>query len=85
MKINSEIRETIIMIAIAAVVFIGMRFSIQTYVVNGPSMEPNYTANEWVIVNKLEYRFGEPERGDIAILWYYIANLSARYGKHMLA
>ncbi|MDD5190897.1 MAG: signal peptidase I [Dehalococcoidales bacterium] len=83
MKINREIRETIIMIAIAAVVFIGMRFSIQTYVVNGPSMEPNYTANEWVIVNKLEYRFSEPARGDIAIVWSPIET-GKRYIKRVI-
>ena len=69
MKINKEIRETIIMVLVAVIVFFAMRFSVQTYVVFGPSMEPNYTANEWVIVNKLEYRFGEPERGDVVVLW----------------
>ncbi len=69
MKINREIRETLVYIAIAVVVFFAMRFSMGTYVVNGPSMEPNYIENEWVIVNKLEYRFGDPSRGDIAIVW----------------
>jgi signal peptidase I len=83
MKINREIRETIIMMIIAVIVFIGMRFSIQTYVVNGPSMEPNYTENEWVIVNKLEYRFGTPERGDIAIVWSPIET-GKRYIKRVI-
>jgi len=83
MKINREIRETIMMIAIAVVVFFAMRFSIQTYVVNGPSMEPNYIEHEWVIVNKLEYRFGDPAREDIAIIWSPI-EANKRYIKRVI-
>ncbi len=83
MKITREIRETIIMVVIAIIVFLAMRFSVQTYVVNGPSMEPNYTQNEWVIVNKLEYKFGEPERGDIAIVWSPI-EVNKRYIKRVI-
>jgi signal peptidase I len=83
MKLSKEIRETVIMLVIAVVVFLVMRFSVQTYVVNGPSMEPNYTQNEWVIVNKLEYKFGSPERGDIAIVWSPI-EANKRYIKRVI-
>jgi signal peptidase I len=30
-------------------------------------MEPNYWENEWLIVNKLAYTCGEPQRGDIIV------------------
>ena len=59
--------ETLIIILVAAAVFIGLRFTIQTYIVNGPSMEPNYRNNEWIIVEKLAYKFANVQRGDIIV------------------
>jgi len=34
--------ETVIVIIIAVLLFIGLRLTIQTYIVYGPSMQPNY-------------------------------------------
>jgi signal peptidase I len=65
--LSRAVRETIIMILIAIVVFVGLRLTIQTYIVYGPSMQPNFTENQWLIVNKLAYKFGTPQRGDIVI------------------
>lgn len=67
LNMKKSILETIIFILIAVVIFVGLRLSIQTYIVYGPSMEPNYWENEWLIVNKLTYSFGEPQRGDIIV------------------
>ena len=64
---NQTIRETIILILIAVVVYLGLRFTIQTYIVFGPSMQPNFEQNERIIVNKLAYKFGDPQRGDVII------------------
>lgn len=36
--------------------------------VEGHSMEPTLLEKEWLFVNKLSYRFGSPERGDVIIL-----------------
>ncbi|MCK4801373.1 MAG: signal peptidase I, partial [Anaerolineales bacterium] len=35
--------------------------------IDGSSMEPNLHHGEFVIVSKLNYRFGEPERGDVVV------------------
>lgn len=59
--------ETLIIVLISVAVFIGLRFTIQTYIVNGPSMEPNYQNNEWIIVEKLAYKFAKVQRGDIIV------------------
>jgi signal peptidase I len=64
---NKSIYETIIIILIAAAVFVGLRFLIQTYIVYGPSMEPNFHEDEWIIVSKLAYKFQEPQRGDTIV------------------
>jgi len=61
------IYQNIIIVLIAAAVFVGLRFTIQTYIVNGPSMEPNYRNNEWIIVDKLAYKFSTVRRGDIIV------------------
>ncbi|MFN8423647.1 MAG: signal peptidase I [Anaerolineae bacterium] len=36
-------------------------------IVEGSSMEPNFFSDEWVMVNKLAYRFGAPQRGDVIV------------------
>lgn len=59
--------ETIVIILIAVVIFVGLRISIQTYIVYGPSMEPNYWDGEWIIVDKLAYKFSVPQTGDIIV------------------
>ena len=71
MKISSTARqaiiETVIMVIIAVAVYVGMRVSVHTYIVDGPSMEPNYFTDEWVIVNRLTYKFHPPQRGDVIV------------------
>ena len=59
--------ETLIIVLIAVAVFFGLRYTIQTYIVNGLSMEPNYWNNEWIIVEKLAYKFANVQRGDIIV------------------
>lgn len=66
-EMKKAVLENIILILIAVAVFVGLRLSIQTYIVYGPSMEPTFHANEWIIVNKLAYKFGEPQRGDVIV------------------
>lgn len=59
--------EFIIMVVIAVAVFVGLRSSVQTYVVYGPSMLPNFTDEQRLLVNKIVYYFHEPRRGDVII------------------
>lgn len=67
-EMNAAVREILVMVLIAAVVFVGMRLSVQTYIVYGPSMQPNYIEDEWVIVNKIAYKLHPPHRGDVVVL-----------------
>ncbi len=64
---NQTFREAIVLVLIAVVVFVGLRLSIQSYIVYGPSMQPNFVENQRIIVNKLSYLFGEPHRGDVIV------------------
>ncbi len=55
------------MLAIAASIFLLTRLVIQNFVVDGNSMEPNMSSGQWVLVNKLAYKVGDPARGDVVV------------------
>jgi signal peptidase I len=61
------IRDIIITVLIAAVVYLGLRTVVQSFRVDGPSMLPNFETGQWVLVNKLVYRVHPPERGDVIV------------------
>ena len=64
---KAAIRDILITILIAAVVYLGLRTAVQSFRVEGPSMLPNFHTGEWVLVSKLVYRFHPPRRGDVII------------------
>lgn len=51
--------------------------------IDGSSMEPNLHHGEFVIVSKLNYRFGEPERGDI-VVFDFPRNITQEYIKRVI-
>jgi len=66
---KTALREFLIIIVLAAVIYLGARGTIQTYEVFMTSMEPNFHEGQRVVVNKASYWgwVGEPERGDVII------------------
>lgn len=63
-----EIAETVIL---ALVIFLLLRtVFIQNFRVEGSSMEPNFHNGQFLLVNKLSYRLGEPQRGDVIVFRY---------------
>ena len=52
---------------VVMVVFAGVQFTMQSFRVEGRSMEPSYEDNEYMIVDKLTYRFSSPQRGDVIV------------------
>jgi len=57
------------LLAIAIVIPIRM-FIAQPFIVSGSSMVPTFTNGEYLIVDELSYKLGEPERGDVVIFRY---------------
>lgn len=51
-----------------AVALFIVTFVARPYVVEGRSMEPTLHDRDRLIVEKLSYRFGDPQRGDIVVL-----------------
>jgi len=62
-----SVREFLILLAIAVVIFVGLRSAVQTFVVYGPSMEPNFWDEQRLLVSKVVYKIHEPERGDVIV------------------
>jgi signal peptidase I len=62
-----NVREILIMALVFLVVFAVVQFSVQSFRIDGPSMEPSFTEDEFIMVNKLTYRFSDPRRGDVII------------------
>lgn len=66
-----EITETLLLVvAIYALV----NLSTARFVVEGRSMEPNFHSDEFVIVSRLAYIIGEPQRGDVIVFHYDVEN-----------
>lgn len=61
------LREIIITVILALIIFFAARASIQTYEVLMSSMEPSFYEGDRVVVNKAVYWFGGPERGDVIV------------------
>lgn len=54
----------------AAIVFPIRLFIAQPFIVSGASMDPTFHNGQYLIVDELSYRLGEPERLDVVIFRY---------------
>ena len=60
------------------------QFAGQPHVVNGASMEPNFHDKEYLLTDKISYRFHEPQRGDV-VIFHYPLNPEIDYIKRIVA
>jgi signal peptidase I len=67
-KGSGELVEWIKALAIAGVlVFIIRWFLVSPFIVDGPSMQPNFLNRERIIVNKIVYDIRQPKRGEVIV------------------
>lgn len=83
MKRSHLAREIVETIALALIIFLVVRFAIQSYRVQGTSMQPGLQDGEYVLVNKIAYLFHAPERGDV-IVFHYPYNTSEDFIKRVI-
>lgn len=70
-KTVALVLEMIQVLAISLAIIIPVRwFLIQPFYVQGASMEPNFFDHEYLIIDELSYRFGDPSRGDVVVFHY---------------
>lgn len=64
------LREVLEVAVVTLLLFICVRAVIQNYQVQGPSMQPTLHTNEYILVDKISYLFGSPQRGDVIVFKY---------------
>ncbi|WP_168121582.1 signal peptidase I [Paenibacillus sp. HB172176] len=69
MRFRAELWDWIKTITIAVIIVVILHFFVfNLSTVEGRSMEPTLIENDWLFVNKLAYKLGNPKLGDIVIL-----------------
>ncbi len=97
----SGVIEVTEMVALALIMFIGVRTIAHNYVVEGGSMLPTFHDGDFVIVNRMAYRtidltwlpgvdepwqpFGQPQAGDIIVFAYQLQPTERDFIKRVIA
>ena len=76
-------RDILITLIIAIVIFLLLQFTVQSFIIIGSSMQPNFEEGERLVINKLVYRLHQPERGDV-IVFHPPGNQQADYIKRVI-
>lgn len=67
-KLSNFLLDILQTIVLALAIFmIAYLFLFQPHKVDGHSMDPNFANGEYLLTDKLSYRFGQPERGDVVV------------------
>ncbi len=61
------LRDILTTLILAAVIFFGIQVTIQRSIVISSSMEPTLSVGQHLMINKVIYKFHQPERGDIVV------------------
>jgi signal peptidase I len=61
-------REVFQTVLLVIVLYTGANLAIPRYIVEGHSMEPNFHNHERIVVSRLHYVIGDPQRGDVVVL-----------------
>lgn len=64
LRLLREIAETVLL---TVVIFVVINFATGRFRIEGPSMNPNLSEGQYLIINKLVYKLHEPARGDIIV------------------
>ncbi|GCF09881.1 signal peptidase I [Dictyobacter arantiisoli] len=83
MKRSQLAREIVEILALTILIFLVVRFVVQSYRVDGPSMQPGLVTDQYVMVNKVNYLFHGPERGDV-IVFHYPRDVTQNFIKRVI-
>jgi signal peptidase I len=62
-----EVAETVLL---TVIIYAIVNFATGRFRVEGDSMQPTMHPNEYVLIDKVSYMLGEPQRGDIVVFHY---------------
>lgn len=61
------LRELVETVVLSLVIFLLIRMVVQNYRIESHSMLPNFHEGQFILVNKLAYKLGEPARGEVVV------------------
>ena len=83
-KTATFLKELITFAVVALVIVVPIRlFIAQPFIVSGESMHPTFETGQYLIVDQLSYKLGDPNRGDV-IVFHYPKNPSKFFIKRVI-
>lgn len=64
---SSIVRELLETVVLIGLVYTLVNLATVRFFIEGPSMQPNFWAGQFLIVSRAHYLFGDPQRGDIVV------------------
>lgn len=84
-KVNSKVKQYALTVGIALIVGMALRtYVVQAYRIPSRSMQDSLLPGDFLLVNKLTYRFSEPRTGDV-IVFEYPLNPNKDFIKRIIA
>jgi signal peptidase I len=65
--VRAVLREIGLTLIVAVVIFLLLQAAVQSFVVIGYSMQPNLQEGERLLINKVVYKFRQPESGEVIV------------------
>jgi signal peptidase I len=69
-RAQNGMRDIVEVLVLVAVIFLGIKLSFESRPISGTSMEPGLHDSQYALINKLDYLFGIPQRGDVIIFHF---------------
>lgn len=64
---HSFVRELLETAALIVTIYTMINLATVRFFIDGPSMQPNFYAGQFLIISRINYLVGSPERGDIVV------------------
>ncbi len=68
MRRGRVFREIVDAVLLFVLIYTLVNLLTARFVVDGSSMAPNFATGQFIIVNRMSYLLGEPQRGDVAVI-----------------
>lgn len=76
-------RELVDLIILIGAIYALVNLATVRFIVQGPSMQPTFHDDQFLIVSRVNYLLGDPERGDI-VVFHYPGNIAEDYIKRVV-
>jgi len=77
------LREIIELVVLICAIYALVNLATVRFIVQGPSMQPTFYTRQFLIVSRVNYLLGDPQRGDI-VVFHYPGNPDEDYIKRVI-